>query len=382
MGTLLFLVSSWLLLEALAATRRRWRPWLAYGVVTVLFCFTHHLALVSVAAQGLFAALYLGPLLLRRWRGTGAALPPPPSWELLRSPVPWVLTAVLAMGLAYALWFPKVLDQVGAYAHDSWRGPPQWQTIPEETYLALFASFANSLPIRDLPTGPVLAALGGVLLLVAWRGGWRGWYLALAGLIPVVLIVAYAFHVRTNLYYSRYLTFVQLMWLASVAVLIFRVPFWPARLALASLALVGSAYCCQVSWPVIGPSSNQGMRAAANFLVERQGVNEPVVVIDGRLYLEARYYARGHAHPLLVVPAEYREAALGAAHLTAEDLITPEDLAAMPRSGLWIISRADRAVLLEEALPGVAPGTLVEEKRWQQDYRWEGAVLVSHYRAE
>ena len=51
--------SSWALLRALRSPERSHLAWLLYAVLALAFAYTHNIALLSVAAQALFAGGYL-----------------------------------------------------------------------------------------------------------------------------------------------------------------------------------------------------------------------------------------------------------------------------------------------------------------------------------
>jgi hypothetical protein len=59
LGTALAMFSSWLLVRAVTARPARGLPWMLYMLVALLFAYTHYAALFSLAAQFLFALIYL-----------------------------------------------------------------------------------------------------------------------------------------------------------------------------------------------------------------------------------------------------------------------------------------------------------------------------------
>ncbi|HID75968.1 MAG TPA: hypothetical protein EYP56_08230, partial [Planctomycetaceae bacterium] len=76
LATLWFVLCSWALLRGLPVGSRGWHrsAWLLYALGALAFCYTHYLGLFSVAAQGLFVALYLwAPGWRRRLRGPASA---------------------------------------------------------------------------------------------------------------------------------------------------------------------------------------------------------------------------------------------------------------------------------------------------------------------
>ncbi len=389
LGAALLVASSWALLRAIreiSAGGKGWTYGSIYALLALAFCFTHHLALVSVASQWAFALIYLVSSRLVASNHRGQGLRPPTGDGVRRvrvAIVASIVACVAAFGVAYAIWLPLALRQTSRGSRLSWRGAPELKSIPNETYIALFSTFANRLAIDSLPTRVALAALLMSLGFLAIKDGWRGRFLAIGGVVPAGLIVAYSYFTSTDLYYSRYLAFVQLIWLASIATVVSMPRRWPGRAAGTIAVLAGSAYACAASWDPIGPSAKPGIRAATEFLLDRHSRGEPIAVRNHEgLFLETLYYTRGRARPSLAAPPDLQRILSTTAHMKAGDFTTLEALATASPRGLWIISRL-KDPIEDDLDPGQAPRwKRLERVEFEQDYRWEGTVVVEHYRIE
>src|SRR5262249_38931276 len=108
LGSLLAVLSSWVLLIALRGTRSPFRTWSAYVLLALGLAYTHNYGLFTVAAQAGYALIFC---LTRRDR---------PDWLPRLRRAAWAF-AVLA--LAYVPWIPIVLRQQGQVAHRFWTTP-------------------------------------------------------------------------------------------------------------------------------------------------------------------------------------------------------------------------------------------------------------------
>src|SRR5262249_49272199 len=92
LGTALTAFSSWALFRALRDTTHAPQQWIRYGLITLLLIYTHHYALFSIAAQGVFTLGYF----LVQARGNVLAVVRSSSFR----------QALLAAGLVGVGWLP------------------------------------------------------------------------------------------------------------------------------------------------------------------------------------------------------------------------------------------------------------------------------------
>jgi hypothetical protein len=388
LDTALTVWSSWLLVRALRPGQQHGTPWVLYGLLALAFCYTHHLALFVVAAQALFVTTYLcwpsqeegqrRPAAGRGAADTSAAAASP-GWSR-GAQAQWALLIGLALAAAYLPWLPRLVGQSEEVIRASWQRPLVWQSLAQETWTALVATFANRQPADPWLTWAVVGLLGATLGLLAVRGGWAGWYLFLLGLVPVGLLLVYSLFSGRSLVHARYLTFVQLAWLAGFAMLLAALPLLVRWLVLAHLAFAYLALSLPASWKVIGPSANPGMRGAVAYLLQERTAEEPVVVQTPFSLYKALYYARGRARPVLCAPEPRRDRHPQSAHLTDDDFITPQQLLASGAAGVWCLSSTSYGE--PAGLGWLLPEHWERQSQhwFPQDYPWEGPILVEHYR--
>ena len=120
-------------------------------------------------------------------------------------------------------------------------------------------------------------------------------------MIPVLLMIAYSFVTGRSIYFARYLTFAQLIWLATFA-------FWTSRLAwpvqVAALVGLGSLWAScgySVAWRIVGSDSNPGMRGAIEHLLSTRNPDEPLLAQRTITLIKAAYYLDRRATPGLLL---------------------------------------------------------------------------------
>ena len=170
LGIALLLISSWLLLKAVRFSKQKDAPpttaillWVAYAVVAAASIYTHYFIFLSLAAQALFV---FGHIIITTKGRPG---------EILQLRTTWyaVMTAVLII-LIYSPWIPVFIQQNSQVQESYWIPAIGGWSIPD-TFYRMFA------PTSGIPghTGvgnitlamlPIIATLGGILLLVLGKG--------------------------------------------------------------------------------------------------------------------------------------------------------------------------------------------------------------------
>ena len=387
LATALLVWSSWCLLRALRSKERRGTYWVACGLLTLASCYTHYLAIFSAVALASFVPLYyFGPRGgespdSESPRPAGREQEPPPPRHL--GHVAWPLAIALAVALGFLWWLPSLIDQAVTVSAGSWQPQLSLSRVTDETYVAMFRTFANRLPISPTSAGLTTVFLCAALLWLLIRGGLGGRFLALAGSIPIDIMLLYSTLFEPSLYYSRYLTFVQVAWLAALGLLLVRVPTSVGRLAWAMALVAASLFGCVISWDVIGPQANPGMRGAMAFVRDQRAHDEPIVAMGTAMFLESLYYTREESPPhILITDVSALTNLKRSAHHRPDDAILPKDLAARMPAGIWFVYRREDTVRgqLAASLPFTIG--LIKSASFPQDYRWEGTVVVEYYRPD
>ncbi len=321
LGTALTAFSSWLLLRALRAERGS-RLWEFYGVTLLALLYTHHYALLSVAAQFGFLGLFLG------WRALRAS-----AREALllvrRLIIPGMLVAV-----GYLPWMLVLKEQTARVQTDYWTQPLTWDHV-QRTLADLLPAAPGFGVTREFHVRLALVAL--LLVAAVWRPR-RGNLLVLVCATVPVLLAAVICAFYAPIWALRYFRFAQLFFIGATALAIWRIPLaWLRGLAGAlAIAIVGNSSIDY--WVERDIPHRPGMRGVMERIHAENDQNAPIVVISSVHYFPARYYAAAVEVRLLSsdspIPHYH-----GGPIVRAEDFISPAEVEARLATGMWIISR-------------------------------------------
>lgn len=284
LGMLLLVLSSWALLRMLSArSTKAAAAWTAVYVLAALaFCYTHALALFSVAAQAVFVIAYLWIVPFARSRGrvsffrsaretrqlatmSAADLekdtrPPRFAFHFPREGAdikPFLKACALLAGLAlvvgYLPWLPNLWGQSESL-RTSWTSPLFLHDLALQPSGALLG-VPNSRPIEPQALAWCAVAVLLAVLFVSGVGArWAGVFFLLAGTIPLLLNLGYCTFSVRSIFNARYLAFAQLAWLASFALLVARIRHWPERAIVMVVLVLWSGYGWMEYWDVLGPA--------------------------------------------------------------------------------------------------------------------------------
>jgi len=363
LATALAAFSGWSLLRALRADSGRRRKWLVYGLLSLLFLYTHNYALFSLAAQAVFV---VGFLCVQADWDAGA---------FLRGPTfRYALLTAAAVALGYLPWLPVLLRQRAQVQADYWTGPVSEWTVAHLCY-QMFVTVDAPAPFsrRAALVAADLCALG---LLALWRKARLGeWYLLSATVGPLGLSVL-AFTFGAKVFAFRFFLFAHLFLVAGVGVLAARLPSWSGRWLAAVALVVASLYTYHTYWQQMDTAHKPGARGAAEFLAARRTPAEPVVVSSPYFYLPLRYHCGEQPgwYCYSDVPLRHYQ---GAPVLTSDDTITAERLAAVTARRVWVVNMTD-SIWGDRAVP-VPPGWVRREEERFPEVLGLGDMVVVAY---
>jgi hypothetical protein len=344
--------------------------WVVYGLCAIALCYTHNTAIFVVAAHLLFAAAYL----VYEWRSTA---PGPERVRVAGQSLRFVLTC-LALGLVY---LPEALvvaeRSYEARESNSWMGPLGFRKAGYQVVAAL-CSEETAKDLISIEYGLAAALLvGGVVYALTLARGWAGVFLCLGMVVPVGSVVAYAIHSGISLFVARHLLFVQITWIVALALVLGTPSANWLGAVVRFAALIAWCFCCLPCWEAVwSREAAPGMRAAAASIIQQRGPGEPLLTNDVVTQFKLSYYFRGEAAPKMVTAIPSPRVQKQSAYIEEGELVPPYEPSLNRASKVWIVtSGPDRS---SGSVPPFIPGRwrLVTLKQFQQDYPWEGSVVV------
>lgn len=369
LGTALALLSSWLLLRA---TRRpSLTTWTYYAIVATLFAYTHYFSFFTLAAH---ASVVLGYLVIRSRGRFG---------EIIHSPLTWqAASAGAVIVLLYAPWIPVFLRQNQQVQASYWVPPPGGWSIPDTFYR--FVLPTAQAPPHDWPAAVLtlipmaITVLVWLILLLRPRYHVANWLVVASGLLPILAAVATAF-LGQSLYQDRFLVFANIFVVVAAAMVI-------AGLRWTRVALVAGCLLPVILlagfiryWLELDIPQRPGVRGAVATLAVARQEKSAVVVSSPFIFFPVDYYVRAarQAPPkLLSETGEFSHFA-GGPILTADDLITPDQISALPATHLWLVDTTGFGGRLTDPLPG---WVLQQRQTFAEVFPHQGEVILSEYR--
>ena len=319
--TALAAISSWLLFRALRPDATR-RDWIAFTVITSLQMYTHYYALFLVAAEYLFALVYL-------WRAS------PPSE---RSSAPNETTVLLSAAGVYLLFLPWQVpfwDQRARVDESFHTRPLTWSAAGET--LGQSFDLHLAVPVTG-EIGLLIALVLIVVLTILFRSGYPGLiYLGAAGLTPFIAGVVVSLGMR-NVFATRYVMSGQMFLLASIAAAIAMAPARRIRPLIAAAIVAGAGWLTLEQCLIRrGHAELPGMREAMRYLDSRRHPDEPVVVVNPMLFTTLVQYTRERAGVRVIGDAGSYPYYQGTAAMREDEYVSRSELEPAAAKRLWTV---------------------------------------------
>jgi uncharacterized membrane protein len=379
LALLLFLVSAICMLRALRRPAQSKKWWAGYAISALACCYTHNLALFSVAAQGLFWLML--PLFQQRADPTDG---PIEEMTLLdgrdhAGTSRWfAVAAFLAIIVGYAPWVPNLWAQ-SETLRTSWTTVRTWNGRAREVYTALLSITEVQIPVSDSAAWGILVVLVGAIAYVVFRFRTIGLFVVLTGVLPALLIICYSFFSIRNIFQARYLAFAQPVWLISLAFIAAAFRDRIERLGAATILVLWSTHAVYSLGQFSQPDALRETNSIRDFIISRRAPDEPIIALTPFEFFKLRYIFRDGPVPRLAAPTHDRHALRGAALLFDDELMTPDEITKSSTSGLWLVT--SRSYLgSAETVVSFPPEWQVEKKDFPQEYYWEHPVRVTHIR--
>ncbi|HJZ58142.1 MAG TPA: hypothetical protein VKE74_24585 [Gemmataceae bacterium] len=325
LGAALAAFSAWALFRAIRPGPPSPRAWAGYGLVTLLFAYTHYYALFVVAAQAAFLAGWL--LAGARWRFAAAARRPAFRYALLAA-------AVLVAG--WLPWVPTFLRQRAQVQAAFWTPPLSAWTAPDLCY---------EMFIDPQPPGsrhPYLevvltTAVAAGLAVLGRRARSAEWYVILTSVGPLAASLAVSAADTNVPVVLRYFVFAHLSLLAALSLLVWRAPRGPVRVAAAGAVLAASLAVTVDFFHGLRLENSPGARGAAEFVAAHRRPGELVVVPTPLWYLPVAYHLNDDGVRLYDAGGDIPHYH-GSAVLRPEDMIDGPGLETAPGTRLWVVN--------------------------------------------
>jgi len=185
--------------------------------------------------------------------------------------------SVFVMQVPWSFWLPAFLFQLKRTRTQLWMGPLDWQTVCSRCGILVASEGWSETLSRWEWSG--VAVWGTTVLALFLFGRQAGRLAALGAGFPLAGIIAYSLAVRNIIDEPRYLIFTQTLLLVGWALLVARVPWRPARLALSAGLLAMGGYGCWLHSAYRDMvASYPGVSGATAYLNDRRSADEPVIV--------------------------------------------------------------------------------------------------------
>lgn len=360
LGTCLAVWSAWLLLTWFQRGGR-WRLALYVPTAGVL-ALLHHYGTFTVFAQLSFALLWCG---WKWWSEQNAARLTP------------VCLTIWATFSIWSLWLPSFLDQRALVVERYWIRPFSWQLIAD-VWPQLLGPSEHVRPSAELSWIIAEVVLAGcVVLLVNRSQGLRfiGW----TALVPYLLAVGWSAALH-NVLVARFLIFSQMFVLIGGAVLISRVRWRAAQLALITAATCGLIWSAGERWERREAENGvPGMPAAIAAINDLRHGAEPVLVCNPMLYLCLCAHNDAHLPAIYAYdPGHGFPHFQGAPVMRDEEYLRPEQLAESQVDWVWTLD-AERWLGGDWQVRLPAGWKLQSESRYPEFY---ATLVLRAYRHE
>jgi hypothetical protein len=362
-GTALAMLSSWLLVRALAARPTGGLPWMFYMFFALGFAYSHYCALFSVFAQFLFVLFFL--LSGVRWNLKAV---------LKDASFRWFFLAYSGMAAGWAAWLPVFLEQrrraAGVWHHT----PFSLDDVPGVLW-SLF--FHHEMHGWALPHPLIVTAICALAVLVLlWQREAGEWLTACLAVVPFALISLVS-SVSSNLMVARYMAFLQPFLLIAIAAALWRIPIeWLRNLI--ACTVVAAGLMLHVDFvKSLDIGNRPGAGAAAANIDSQRGPGEPVIACSPLLMFPTLFHSRHRAGWYVYSDRPAVPYYAGGSMLTDTEVLFDRDMDAVQAKRAWIVTTAGDWARWGMHIP--ATWVKTSEARFREVYAFQSDVTVDCY---
>jgi len=319
LGVLLSLVSAWLLLRALRASRYSFAWWTLYGMAVAAFCHTHNFAFFTVAGQSVFMV----GTVARAWfaKNESSEAERTAMRECAARAAGGFLWAGLLAFALYSPWLPVFFAQLGRVQQSFWVDAPSPHYL-SQVLLAWLTGLEIGQQYNLWLFGPLAAVVVGWIL---WRIDQARWFFLAQAAGPWILTLLFWLATGRSLMLDRYLVFAQAGLFCLLGATWARLPGGVERGILAALLLVPAVTITMKELARI-PANRPVLEVALEFMQTEYRPGDLLVVDRPSAVNCVRYYAQQIDMPDIEVRVPALPQATSAhvnhiASLTTDDLI-------------------------------------------------------------
>lgn len=352
-GACLTLISSWLLLRALAPVRPRWQDFGWYTLAATALAYTHYFGLLVIAGQFLYA---LGAAAgqcrmqnancktqndasgskLNSEDRTPNAENPRPTSVLANPKLVAALAAFWAIGTLWSPWLPIFLRHRRQVVGLFWSDQFTWEQVAKACFEMFRASSHDPPPAMTVVWGAAVACLVLAVGMVALgRSALR--------LCGVVILTTFAGAIAASLWnrniiVARYFIFAHALILCGVAIAVSRIRWRGLRSAVIAAVIFGAAWAgSRYAQHREELAAKPGMAAAMAYLADAWTPGEPVVVASPLVQVTADSHALKRMPVQVLHDGGELPYFLGTAVMRDDEFISPAVLASSPAKKAWFV---------------------------------------------
>jgi hypothetical protein len=230
-----------------------------------------------------------------------------------------------------------------------------------------------------VPARAVAAALicAAVPLALAWKARAGEWYLIAAIVCPPLLSLL-ASILGTHAFTLRYLLFANVFFLIGLAVLICRWTVGWRRSALSAFVLAWFLFVDGYFWHKLDIDGKPGARGAAEAIAIGRRPGEPVIVSSPLFFFPMLYHLQDRSDCFLFGDRHDVPHYQGRAVLTAEDLISGQQLQELGGDRIWVVDMAG-GHWGNKSVPVPANWAEISRQSFPEVYWPQGNVIVLQY---
>lgn len=362
LGMIFAFLSSYALLKALRNVSLKWS--LIYGVSAAALIYTHYYGYFTVAAQGVFALIFL--VRQKNWRLTIYA----------------AVAGLLAIAL-YAPWIPIFLRQNGQVRASYWVPPIAITSIPDTFYQFFVPTKEippHHWPIVLLSVLPIIV----VMLLWAWLFLKRNIqrdaaiFIALLGVVPFIAGIIVSFSGR-SLYNDRFFAFAGIFIFCGIAYALISIPNKIIRRVGIAFVIIGLMASFVRYWNELDIVHRPGAHAATQYVFEQKSSSDPVLVSSPYVYFAIENYATDEFLSPIAVHLFSQTGELshfsGGPIMVQSDIVGPNDIAKYSGT-VWVIDTTGYT-----ETPFQAPSNWIEvsKKTFPEVFVYQGDISVRQF---